>query len=51
MTTRTRKEIDTLGRCNQNKRGPKVVSPKDIEWAAKMAAIRRNAKGDHIDYK
>ena len=42
--TVTRLELDTLGRCNANKRGPKKDEPltaEQLEWARKKQAMRR----------
>ena len=40
----TRLEKDTLGRCNTNKRGPKVDEPitsEQLAWAQEKARIRQ----------
>ena len=44
-----RNKIDAQGRCNINKRGPKVLTDEDIAAAERMQSIRRSAIGDHID--
>ena len=44
-----RKKIDAQGRCNINKRGPKVLTEEDIASAERMQSIRRSAIGDEMD--
>ena len=41
-----RNKIDARGRCNINKRGPKVLTEAEIAAAEEMLSIRRAAVGD-----
>ncbi len=41
-----RNKLDSRGRCNANKRGPKVLTAEDIAAAEEIQAIRRGAIGD-----
>ena len=41
-----RAKLDSMGRCNENKRGPKVLTAEEIAAAEAMATIRKSAKGD-----
>ena len=44
-----RNKLDARGYCNQNKRGPKVLTDDEIASAQEMQAIRRSAIGDVMD--
>ena len=47
-----RHRIDTIGRSNETKRGPKVehkVSPEDVEFAKLKASLKRsNRQSDRV---